>query len=558
MIWFWLKVLDLLKPLYVWQGVDYNQLRTIVGIKLVMDNRRAPSFKAQTRKKEHSASFAATLIFYGLVGAFLSLLIAYVPSVVFSFSIYHSFLILMITLTLVSDFSAILLDTSDNTIILPRPISPKTFYAARATHILLYIGQISLGLSVVPIVVTFVVYGALVGFTVLFTTILSVIFSVSLTNGLYLLMMRFTSEERLKEIINYFQIVIVIGMMTAYQILPRMLGIQDLANMSTELAWWSVFVPPMWMAGVIKLIYELNFGTIYIITSVLAIVVPLGAWKAINKYLTPYFTEKLADLGTSTAPVQKQDVEASKKKSSTWQIANWVTKAGLERATFELVSKAFARDRKLKLRVYPAIGSFVVIIAVMIFRNVKGGSSLSEYLETLASTETHIFIIYACIFILITVAFEINFSDEFKAAWVFQSAPIAKPGEILLGTIKAILVRFFIPVYSVASACILFIWGERAVVDLLFGMFTSVLLMLTLYVMVDKHMPLSLETTARTQGGSFVRSLFSMLAIAAAGGGHYFLTQLDLLVWIASPFVLIGCFLLPMVYRSVAWDDIKI
>jgi hypothetical protein len=112
-------------------------------------------------------------------------------------------------------------------------------------------------------------------------------------------------------------------------------------------------------------------------------------------------------------------------------------------------------------------------------------------------------------------------------------------------------------VYSVAAACVIFIWGERAIVDLVFGMFTSILLMLTLFVMVDKHMPLSLETTARTQGGSFVRSLLSLLAIGAAGLGHYFLTQLDLLVWIAIPFVLAGCFTLPMVYRSVEWKDVK-
>jgi ABC-2 type transport system permease protein len=555
MTWFWLRFLDLLRPLYEWQGVDFYQLRSIVGIKLEMDNRRAPAFRTRV-KKQHAGSFIGTLIFYGLFGALLSMLIAYVPSIIFSFSIFHSFLIVMITLTLVSDFSAVLLDTSDNTIILPRPISPKTFYAARTTHILLYIGQISLGLSIVPIVVTFVVYGTIVGLVVILTTILTVIFSVSLTNGLYLLMMRFTSEERLKSIINYFQIIMVILMMAAYQILPRLLNIADLANMSTELEWWSVFIPPMWMAGLVSMVHDLNFQPLYLIAAFLAVVVPVTGWKAINKYLTPYFTEKLADLGTSTAPAQVTTAQTSAKKSRRLQIGTWITRAGLERATFTLVSLAFSRDRKLKLRIYPAIGSFVVIIAVMILRNAKGGVSVAEYIQSLAETETHIFIIYACIFILVTVAFEINFSDEYKASWIFQSAPVQKPGEILLGTIKAILVGFFIPVFSIAGIGILIVWGQRAVVDLIFGMFSCVLLMLTLFVMVDKHMPLSIETTARTQGGSLVRSFLSLIAIGAVGAAHYFLTKADLFLWLACPLMLAACFGVAMVYRRVAWDDI--
>src|SRR5690349_231972 len=163
MIWFWLRVIDFLRPVYKWQGIDTDQLRSIVGIKLLMDNRRAPAFRMNQTKKEHSSSFGLILFFYGIFGGFLSILLAAVPSVVFSFSIYHSYLMVMVILTLISDFSAILLDTSDNTIILPRPISAKTFYAARATHILLYIGQISLALAVIPIIVTFIAHGLWVG-----------------------------------------------------------------------------------------------------------------------------------------------------------------------------------------------------------------------------------------------------------------------------------------------------------------------------------------------------------------------------------------------------------
>src|SRR6478609_1286718 len=131
MTWFWLKVLDLLKPLFTWQGVDYVQLRAIVGTKLVMDNRRPFSLRVQQQQKESSSSFIYTMLFGALIGFVISFVISSIPSLIISFTIYHSFLIVMIMMLLISDFSSVLLDTSDNTIILPRPISSKTFFAAR-------------------------------------------------------------------------------------------------------------------------------------------------------------------------------------------------------------------------------------------------------------------------------------------------------------------------------------------------------------------------------------------------------------------------------------------
>ncbi|HEU5291033.1 MAG TPA: hypothetical protein VFU05_10345, partial [Cyclobacteriaceae bacterium] len=425
MTWFWLRIIELLRPVYQWQGIDTDQLKAIVGIKMEMDNRRAPAFRMQQTKKEHSSSFGLILFFYGLFGGFLSILIFAVPSVVFAYSIYHSYLMVMVTLTLISDFSAILLDTSDNTIILPRPISAKTFYAARATHILLYIGQISLALALIPIIVTFIAKGAAVGLVLILTTILCVIFSVSLTNGLYLLMMRFTSEERLKSIINYFQITMAIVMMGGYQILPRMLGITNIADIAMDLRWWAVLIPPMWMTGLVKLVHDLSFEPINMITAGLGLVVPLVSWKAINQYLAPYFTSKLSDLGTSSAPVPITTSNHSEKSSNSF-MAKLLTREGGERATFNLVSYVFSRDRKLKLRIYPAIGTFAVLILVFLFNKLKGDVTLVEYIESLKNTETHLFIIYACIFIIITVAAEINYTDEYKAAWVFQAAPIQR------------------------------------------------------------------------------------------------------------------------------------
>ena len=556
MIFFLLKILDLFKPLYVWQGIDYTQLRAIVGIKLEMDNRRASSFNHRAGNTEAQAAFVWMIFVYGIFGALISLALVFIPSIIFAFTMYHAYLMVMITMTLVSDFSAVLLDTSDNTIVLPRPITPRTFYAARTTHILLYIGLIGLALSAVPMIVTFFFHGISIGLSFIITTLLTIVFSVALTNGLYLLLMRFTSEERLKNLINVFQIVMTISVMGGYQILPRIFGASFFENVSPELQWWSVFIPPMWMATFNQYMHDFAFSPLVILNISLAILSPLFVWKLINQYLAPYFTEKLADLGISSEAA-KNKPKIIKEAESKFSLNRWLTKKGFERAAFVLVTDILSRDRKLKLRIYPTIGTFVILIFVFFFR-LEGKHSFAETIQKLSVSNAHLMAIYFCTLIAITASFEIYYSDDYKSAWVFQSAPISKPGEIILGTIKAILWRFYVPLYAATSIFVLSVWGSRVIGDLLLGLLMSILISLLLNLIGDKYLPMSLPLTARNQGGSAARSIVAIIFLAIMGGLHYLLIQIDYVILLAFPVVGAAVYFTLQKLLRLQWDEIDV
>lgn len=549
-----LRILDLFRPLFTSQGIDYMQMRAIVGIKLEMDNRRVSAHRFQ-QATEANAAFAWTIFVYFILGGFLSIMLIFLPSLIFTYTIYHAYLMVMVTMTLISDFSSVLLDTSDNTIVLPRPISNKTFYAARTTHILLYIGLISLALAAIPLVTSFIVHGPLLGLALVATTLLTVFFSVALTNGLYLLLMRFTSEERLKNLINYFQIAMAILMTGGYQILPRFFSKEIVENLSTTLPWWSLFIPPMWMASVLQMVSDWHVSWISLSNIILAIGVPILTWKAVNQYLTPYFTQKLADLGISSS---NQNLTKDKVSSSIHARGHSITHEGLQRAAYNLASFAFARDRKLKLRMYPAFGYFIVLVFVFIFRDKSNGISWTDYLQKIGESQLHLIAIYACIYIIIAASYEIHFTDDFKAAWIFQTAPIQKPGDLLIGTQKSIFVRFFLPIYGLASVFVLSIWHTKALADLIFGFLTCLLLMLVIGLVGDKHLPMSLPTTVRAQGSSMARALFIFIALGAIGVGHYFLSKIDFALWIGCPLIVALILFLLTQYKKVKWDNIGI
>ncbi|NOS92851.1 MAG: hypothetical protein HOP30_13080 [Cyclobacteriaceae bacterium] len=547
-----LKFLDLFRWLYERQGIDYAQLRSMVSIKLEMDNRRPSSI--QSRQTEDSnAAFAWVLFVYFILSGLISLMIAFLPSLIMIYSIFHAYLMVMITMTLVSDFSSVLLDTSDNTIVLHRPISNKTFYAARTAHIFAYVGMISASLSFLPILTTFFVNGIWAGIALVITTLFTIILSVALTNGLYLLLMRFTSEERLKNLINYFQIVMVIFMTGGYQILPRLINRQVFENISFAPAWWSVFIPPLWMATVIQEVKNPTFNTISLLNFFLAFTVPLVLWKAIYQYLTPYYTKKLADLGTSSVGELKSK---SSQKKSTNAVGAFLAGTSLERASFNLTSFGFARDRKLKLRVYPALGYFLVMVVVFAFRGKGDNQTWIDYLHEISSSSYYLPIIYMCIFMVMAASYEIHFTDDYKAAWVFQSAPIEKPGELLLGNIKAIIIRYFIPMYLLLSVLILSIWSWHVVPDLIAGFVNCLILMLSIGLIGDKYLPLSQPTHARTQGTSMARSIIIILFVSLLGFAHFLMKQVDYLLPMISFVNLIICWILYSRYSKLTIHDL--
>jgi uncharacterized membrane protein len=113
---------------------------------------------------------------------------------------------MMIGMTLITDFSSVLLDTSDNTIILPRPVDSRTLFFSRIIHISIYLGQLAVGLTLIPLLVIIYKYSMFFSIAFFISIMLAIIFSLIITLAAYLVIMRFTSEENLKNMINYLQI----------------------------------------------------------------------------------------------------------------------------------------------------------------------------------------------------------------------------------------------------------------------------------------------------------------------------------------------------------------
>lgn len=162
-----LSLLDLLSPLFQRAGVDYAQLRAIVDVKLTMDNRRSRTTLGGQEKKDNNWGFLATLGITLLMACGVALLVFFLPSPMAAYSVVAAYTIVVITMILITDFSQVILDSSDNAIILTRPVSNKTLFLARLVHAAVYLLQLTLACVLPSVFVTLAKYGILPGFVLL-------------------------------------------------------------------------------------------------------------------------------------------------------------------------------------------------------------------------------------------------------------------------------------------------------------------------------------------------------------------------------------------------------
>ena len=552
MINLYLKILTFFRPVFTRLGVNFEQLRAIVEVKLKMDNRRTRYNQSAKKQNESNSSFFWTLLIYAFLSSFMAIFIFMTDSVVAIYSLSFAYTMFMLAMTLITDFSSVILDSNDNAVLLPRPIDDRTLLIARITHILMYLLSMQLALSLATMIATGVKYGIGVAFIFLIISILSLILIVFLTNILYLVLMKFTSEEKLRNVINSFQIVLTFMFLGGYRLVGQMVSMETIMNnLTVQTRWWHYLLPPIWMGNTMDVVINHHFDTSKIIFILLTITMPFVVVYLVSNVFSSVFNEKIA--GMDVAKREGKTANAVNREGFIEKLAKIFTGTPAERGAFEFVWKVTARDRKFKLRVYPMLG-YMLIYPIFIFGSSKGG--LTERIASMRASETtSLMVIYFCFTIFMTIKGQISQSEDFKAAWIFNLAPINQPGEILSGTFRSILVKFMLPTFLILSVFITFIWGVHLLDDLVFGALSIINLNLLNSIGGTNKLPFSIELTNKG-GGTFVRNLLFFIVSGLVAFVHYFLMKVPYVIMSFGVLQLGLAWFLLKEYRKLGWEKV--
>jgi ABC-2 type transport system permease protein len=533
---FILRMLDVLKPLFLKMGVDYRTMRRILQAKLAMDQRRKPTVFNQSRKKKDKPEkneFFKSLWIYGFFGLMLIPFLFLKDNYLFQVSILFSIFMFIIMTTLISDFSSVLLDLRDKSVLATKPVNSKTVSMAKLLHVTIYMLYITLATTLIPLLVSLFFKGIMFTLLLLFSFALADVFIIAFTALLYLFILRYFDGEKLKDIINYVQIALSVGIMIGYQVVARSFEFVNL-DYKIDFAWWQLLLTPMWFGGLFDVLLGGSRSTGSIILTMMAL---LGPVVSIFVYLKmiPDFERNLQKLSSQTG---------KKKTSTKWKVFRSmpVLVSKDELPFFRYARIMMKNERDFKLKVYPSLGFAIVVPFVFMFNSY----SIMTF-EEFAASRSYL-TIYSIMLVIPTSVIMLSHSGSYKGSWIYQVAPVKNLGLINKAALKAFLFQLFFPLFLLVSVIFSFLFGSRILDDLAAVLFASLIYTAFCFLAGGKELPFSQPFDAVQQSGD-IRLFLLMLIIPAFVGLHFLALKL--------PFGIAGYAVLLFAVNWIVWRMLR-
>lgn len=562
---FFLKIALLPAFFYKKIGVDTYKLQSLLVMKLIMDDRRVSALQQTRDRKKNKPVKAATLgsMFISLVMGFMYLFaFAFGENRITHFTFFFSFYIFMLATMLIADFTNVLIDVRDNQIILPKPVNDKTVVVARLLHIFVHICKLIIPMSLPVLVFVAVqdtVWKMLLMLPVIF---LATMFTIFVINAMYILILKITTPARFQSILSYFQIVFAVVVYGAYQVVPRMMEYNIVNSINFSAKWYAVFFPPYWFACAIENSYRLGGSLQEIISALIGFLLPFISIYVVIKYLAPAFTRKMSlitsvDTTTPSTTLPAQNKKSVKKK--TMWLGFWnklLTRKGTESAAFDFTYRIASRSRDFRIKVYPSIGYILVYIFIMFFR---GKNLTLSVIQEEAGKGRGLILsaIYFTCFLLIVALGQLHYSEKYKASWIYFITPLTKPGEVISGAAKSMIVKFYVPFVLIISITGLSIVGIKFLPNLLFGLSNVLLATYLLIKFLFRKFPFSKAENNNVKTGRILRNIFIMIFPILLATGHYFIYQVYPAVILLTLISAAGVWYLADSVKRTDWNVIQ-
>ncbi len=545
-------------PSALWRslGADVVQLKAILGTRLMLDDRKPVSMVRNTKQKKdrkYGTLISSLILFF--MGFFYMFPVWVVRDRIYSLTIYFSLLLGVITFMLITDFSNVLFDSRDKYILFPRPVNDRTLVLSRMLHVFIYLFRIVIPLALPGWVSLGYIDGWQSAALFILPLVLLIFIALFIVNTVYLLVLRLAKPEKFKDVINIFQVLTSVLFFASVYLLPSLFKKENAFEFNILDHTWLRYVPPYWLAACWSWIgspVNLTGTGIY---SAFAVVVPLVFMFIMVKWLAPQFARRISGIDTvdsggyNPAPVinQKATGRVYQKLAALFNTSNYA-KAG-----FILTWLQSSRSRSFRMRVYP---SFAFIPIYFIYILTQNGSSYTDAFNNLSTGHMHLFLLYMSSFVMITALNYLTLSDQYKAAWVYYSTPVETPGRIMIGGLKALYVKYFLPFYIVISVFVMYVWGPKAIWDILLALINVTLFISCIARINFRHLPFSMMEQMKQRGARIMKSFLVMLIPSFLGFGHFFAFGL---LWLKLLFMVLSAIALWLVwdsYANTSWENV--
>ena len=533
---FSLKILDLFRSLFEAFGVEYEKMRLIVSMKLTLDKRKNNS-------SEDKNSLMQSVILYLVIGLVASRTIVMPIDIMTKMTVLFALIFVMLLTCFITDFSSVILDTYDRHIIGITDVKDITLNMAKIVHIIIYISIISLSISAFSILMILMAYN--IGFCLLFILcmILMDFLLIMMTSVIYYLLIKIFKGEKLKDVLNLFQIFMILVFSIMYYFITSSLSDIQI-NYTFSINAYDLFIPFMWFASLFSVIFYGKIQTLYIIMAILGIIVPILSILIYIK-LTPAFERNLDKL----EQVSYNEKDSKSKKSFVSKLANKICKNNEEKSFFEFIYTNLSRDREFKTRVYPTLASGIIMPLVLLFVTYDRSISIMEYLKSLSTTNNFLNI-YLAVILLQNCILLLKYSKEYEASFIYDVLPISKKKNIYSAEFKVIIIKLFVPVFIIIGIPYLILFKSKFIVHLLIAFVSTIFISMGTFRVNDKSLPFSEDYAVTANTSNFLNIIKSIGFVGVAVLLHY-------LIILKAPYIFsVAYLILLMLIMKIIWNKV--
>lgn len=533
---FSLKILDLFRPLFEAFGVEYEKMRLIVSMKLTLDKRKNNS-------SENKNSLMQSVILYLVIGLVASRIIVMPIDIMTKMTVLFALIFVMLLTCFITDFSSVILDTYDRHIIGITDVKDITLNMAKIVHIIIYISIISLSISTFSILMILMAYN--IGFCLLFILcmILMDFLLIMMTSVIYYLLIKIFKGEKLKDVLNLFQIFMIFVFSIMYYFITSSLSDIQI-NYTFSINAYDLFIPFMWFASLFCVIFYGKIQTLYIIMAILGIIVPILSILIYIK-LTPAFERNLDKL----EQVSYNEKDSKSKKSFASKLANKICKNNEEKSFFEFIYTNLSRDREFKTRVYPTLASGIIMPLVLFFVTYDRSISIMEYLKSLSTTNNFLNI-YLAVILLQNCILLLKYSKEYEASFIYDVLPISKKKNIYSAEFKVIIIKLFVPIFIIIGIPYLILFKAKFIVHLLIAFVSTIFISMGTFRVNDKSLPFSEDYAVTANTSNFLNIIKSIGFVGAAVLLHY-------LIILKAPYIFSVAYLILLILiMKIIWNKV--
>jgi hypothetical protein len=426
-------------------GVDPVQWRALVTTYLRIDLRAGGGpGAAGAQGKARSHPLVGIGIITGMGGALFAILAIRIPDVLISATLLTTYGAFNTIMLLLVDFTALVVSPDDYTVLGARPVSSRTYFAARLTSILLYIGGVSAVLALFPALgYAFWWHLGAAGFAATFAAVVLCDLSAAvLIITAYVVMLGVVHPARLRRAFSYLQLVSMMGFYGAYYL--SMQGFRDsfLFDLSFGDRPWMWANPASWFAAFVRLA-SADAGSGVLLAAAAAVSVSIACVPLAAGGLSLEYAQRLGEITAVAEPPRTAR-------------RRWLPgfRAGEARAIAVLIAAQFRFDQRFRM----AILGIVPLILFYLLLGLDSGALEDPFAPGTDGTGGAP-LYMAVVFVPMTLQAGLQYSDSWRAAWIFFATP-ASPARLILAA-KNFVAMWFLGGYLLLLAAIWSVYYER-------------------------------------------------------------------------------------------------